>query len=88
MVNMSVHYFFPNKHNLILTTIFTVVFFVLSTLITPFISLLVSGELALQPTAEILGNPLFGLLNLLSTVVVLYLLASLSLWYHEDQKEE
>jgi hypothetical protein len=57
-------------------------------LTTPLISLLASGEIALEPTAEMFGNPLFGILNLLFTIVILYLLASLSLWYHEDQKEE
>ncbi|NMJ77211.1 hypothetical protein GLU64_02265 [Nanohaloarchaea archaeon] len=85
---MNLDHFVPNKHNLILTTIFTVVFLVLSLLATPLVSLLVSGEVVLEPTAEMFGNPLFGVLNLLFTIVILYLLASLSLWYHEDQKEE
>jgi ABC-type uncharacterized transport system permease subunit len=82
---MSTNHFIPNKHNLILTAIFTVVFFVLSILITPVISILVIGEPSLQASKELINNPLFGLMNLLLTTTILYLLASLSIWYHDDQ---
>lgn len=82
---MSTEHFLPNKHNLILTAIFTVVFFALSTLITPLISLLATGTPSLEPSVEVMNSPLFAIINLFSTTVVLYLLASLSLWYHEEQ---